>query len=185
MDLIAGLGNPGPEYKDTRHNIGFHVVNFFGRELRVRLNSRRFHSINTLTELQGKHIILLSPKTFMNLSGKSVKACAHFYNIKLENILIIHDDLDLPVGKIKIVRQGGAGGHKGVQSVIDYLGSTLFPRIKIGIGRPLYGEDIEDYVLSPFYNDQKDIIEEVIRIAARTCRLFVLDGLEAAMKQIN
>jgi PTH1 family peptidyl-tRNA hydrolase len=185
LDLIAGLGNPGPGYKDTRHNIGFQVVNFFSRELGVRLEGRRFHSINTLTELQGKNIILLRPKTFINLSGKSVKACAHFYDIKPENILIIHDDLDLPVGKIKIVRQGGAGGHKGVRSVIDYLGSTLFPRLKIGIGRPLYGEDIEDYVLSPFYNDQKDIIEKTIPLAARTCRLFVLDGLEAAMNQIN
>jgi PTH1 family peptidyl-tRNA hydrolase len=185
LDLIAGLGNPGPKYKDTRHNIGFQVVNFFSREMGVHLKGRRFHSINALTELHGKDIILLRPKTFMNLSGKSVKACADFHKIKLENILIIHDDLDLPVGKIKIVRQGGAGGHKGVQSVIDYLGSTLFPRVKIGLGRPLFGEDIEDYVLSPFYNDQKDIIKKVIPLAARSCRLFVLDGLGPAMNQIN
>jgi PTH1 family peptidyl-tRNA hydrolase len=121
----------------------------------------------------------------MNLSGKSVKACADYYNIKLENILIIHDDLDLPLGKIKVVRKGGAGGHKGIQSVINFFGSALFPRVKIGIGRPRRGEDIEDYVLLPFYNDQKDIIKEAIQLAALACRLFVLDGLEAAMNQIN
>jgi PTH1 family peptidyl-tRNA hydrolase len=185
LDLIAGLGNPGLKYKNTRHNVGFQVIKFFSRDLGVRLNNRRFHSINTLTELQGKDIILLRPKTFMNLSGKSVKSCADFYNIKPGNILIIHDDLDLPVGKIKIVRQGGAGGHKGVQSVIDCFGNTSFPRVKIGIGRPRHGEDIEDYVLSPFYDDQKDIIEKAIPLAARACRMFVLDGLEAAMNQTN
>jgi len=121
----------------------------------------------------------------MNLSGKAIKACADYYNIKLENILIIHDDLDLPLGKVKLIRQGGAGGHKGIQSVIDFFGSALFPRIKIGIGRPQRGEDIEDYVLSPFYNDQKDIIKEAIPLASLACRLFVLDGLGVAMNQIN
>jgi len=183
--LIAGLGNPGPEYRYTRHNIGFQVINALSRELGVHLKGRRFHSINTLAELQGKDIILLCPKTFMNLSGKAIKACADYYNIKLENILIIHDDLDLPLGKVKLIRQGGAGGHKGIQSVIDFFGSALFPRIKIGIGRPQRGEDIEDYVLSPFYNDQKDIIKEAIPLASLACRLFVLDGLGVAMNQIN
>ena len=185
MDLIAGLGNPGAVYKDTRHNIGFQIITFLSRDLGVRLKGRRFQSINTLTELQGKDIILLRPKTFMNLSGESIKACADFYNIKVENILIIHDDLDLPVGKIKVVRQGGSGGHKGVQSVIDHIGSTLFPRVKIGIGRPQCGEEIEDYVLAPFYDEQKEVMEKVIELAANTCRLFVLDGLEYTMNQIN
>jgi PTH1 family peptidyl-tRNA hydrolase len=183
--LIAGLGNPGPEYKYTRHNIGFQVVNAFSRELGVHLKGRRFHSINTLAKLKGKDVILLCPKTFMNLSGKSIKACADYYNIKPEKVLVIHDDLDLTLGKIKVVRQGGAGGHKGIQSIITVFGSVLFPRVKVGIGRPQHGEDIEDYVLSPFYNDQKDIIKEAIPLAALACRLFVLDGLEAAMNQIN
>jgi PTH1 family peptidyl-tRNA hydrolase len=183
--LIAGLGNPGPEYRYTRHNIGFQVVNAFSRELGVHLKGRRFHSINTLAKLKGKDVILLCPKTFMNLSGKAIKTCADYYNIKLEKVLIIHDDLDLPLGKIKVVRQGSAGGHKGIQSIINVFGSVLFPRVKIGIGRPQHGEDIEDYVLSPFYNDQKDIIKEAIPLAALACRLFVLDGLEVAMNHIN
>ncbi|MFC1532789.1 aminoacyl-tRNA hydrolase [Thermodesulfobacteriota bacterium] len=185
MILLAGLGNPGPEYKDTRHNIGFQVIKVLGQELGVRLKGRRFQSRNTRTKLQGKEIILLCPKTFMNLSGNSIKGCAYYYKLKEENILIIHDDLDLAVGRIKVVRHGGSGGHKGVQSIIDHLGSSQFPRIKIGIGRPLHGEDTEDYVLSPFYDDQKDIMETVIQQSVKACRLFISDGVEYVMNHIN
>ncbi|MDB9823091.1 aminoacyl-tRNA hydrolase [Deltaproteobacteria bacterium] len=185
MDLIVGLGNPGPEYKNTRHNIGFQVITCLSHELGVRLNDQRFQSRNTLAELQGKDIMLLNPSTFMNLSGTSVKACADFFNIKEGNLLIIHDDLDLPAGKIKIVQRGGSGGHRGVQSVIDHLNSTLFPRIKIGIGRPRDGETIEDYVLTQFYDDQIEVMEEAIQISAQACRLFVLYGVESAINQIN
>jgi peptidyl-tRNA hydrolase, PTH1 family len=183
--LIAGLGNPGAEYKDTRHNIGFQVIDLLSQELGVRLNDRRFQSGNTRTKLHGKEMLLLCPTTFMNLSGKSVKACADFYNLQTESIMIIHDDLDLPVGRIKIVSHGGAGGHKGVQSVIDHFGSTLFPRVKIGIGRPQYGEATEDYVLSSFYDDQKDTMKRVLQLSVRACRLFVLDGVKSTMNHIN
>jgi PTH1 family peptidyl-tRNA hydrolase len=121
----------------------------------------------------------------MNSSGKSVKACADFFKIKEGNILIIHDDLDLPEGKIKIVQHGGSGGHRGVQSIIEHFNSTLFPRVKIGIGRPRDGEAIEDYVLSSFYDDQKKVMEKAIQTSAQACRLFVLHGIESAMNQIN
>lgn len=183
--MIVGLGNPGLEYRNTRHNIGFQVITRLSNELGVHLNSRRFQSRNTRAELQGKEIMLLRPTTFMNLSGKSVKACADFFHIKKEDILIIHDDLDLPEGRIKIVQHGGSGGHRGVQSVIDQLNSTLFPRVKIGIGRPRDGETIEDYVLSPFYTDQKKVMEKTIKLSAQACRLFILYGVESAMNQIN
>ena len=185
MNLIAGLGNPGSEYKDTRHNIGFQVIGRLGHELGVHLRGRRFKSRNTQTKLQGKDIILLCPMTFMNLSGHSVKKCADFFKLKEENILIIHDDLDLPVGRIKVVRHGGSGGHKGVQSIIDHLGSSQFPRVKIGIGRPQCGEDTEDYVLSLFYDDQKDVMEMVIQQSVKACRSFVLDGVEVVMNHFN
>ena len=185
MYLIAGLGNPGPEYKDTRHNIGFRAIDLLSQEIGVRLNSRRFQSRNCRTNFHGKEVILLRPKTFMNLSGKSIKSCADFYSLKAENILIVHDDLDLLVGKIKVVRYGGAGGHKGVQSIIDQLGDMGFPRVKIGIGRPRHGEAIEDYVLSPFYDDQKDPVKRVIQMSVRVCQLFILKGLESAINHIN
>lgn len=121
----------------------------------------------------------------MNQSGKSVKACADYYDLHMERILIVHDDLDLPVGKIKVVSNGGSGGHKGVSSIIEYLGSTKFPRIKIGIGRPHYGEKPEDYVLAPFYVAQREIMERVFKVAVSACRLFVLEGVESAMNHIN
>jgi PTH1 family peptidyl-tRNA hydrolase len=183
--LIVGLGNPGARYKDTRHNIGFQVIDLWSLDLGVRLKGRRFQSRNIRTRFQNQDIILLRPLTFMNLSGKSVKGCADFYDIESGKILVIHDDLDLPVGGIKVVGNGGAGGHKGVLSIIEYLGSVQFPRIKIGIGRPRYGEEIEDYVLSPFYRDENSIMEKAVKMAVRACELFVLEGIQTAMNEIN
>ena len=185
MDLIAGLGNPGRYYANTRHNIGFMVVKALSRELGVSLTSRRFHSRNTLVERDGKRLILLHPVTYMNLSGKSVKACADHYEIDKDNILIIHDDLDLPFGKIKLVKQGGAGGHRGIQSIIDYFGSKTFSRIKIGIGRPEYGEKIENFVLSPFYETQKELLKKVIIFSIHACRLYLSEGIDVTMNHIN
>lgn len=185
MDLIAGLGNPGQEYRDTRHNIGFQVINMWSRELGVRLDGRRFLSRNTRTKFRGREITLLRPTTFMNRSGASIKRCADFYHLDTGNILIIHDDIDLPVGRVKVVRNGGAGGHKGVLSIIHDLGSRQFPRIRIGIGRPRYGEDVEDYVLTPFYGDEKGIMKRVIGTAVQACELFVVEGIESTMNNIN
>ena len=185
MYLIAGLGNPGAKYRNTRHNIGFMVVNSLCRELGVSLTGRRFFSRNTRTGFDGKETILLRPVTFMNLSGKSVKACIDCYEIRTGNTLIIHDDLDLPLGRIKLVSRGSAGGHRGVQSVFNYLGSENIPRVKIGIGRPEYGEKIEDFVLSPFYKDEKIIIDDLIGKSIHACRIFIKEGITAAMNRVN
>jgi PTH1 family peptidyl-tRNA hydrolase len=121
----------------------------------------------------------------MNQSGKSIKACLDVYQLKAENLLVIHDDIDLPVGRVKVVRNGGSGGHKGVTSIIEHLGTREFSRVKVGIGRPRYGETVERYVLSPFYRDDKEIIEEVIEMSVRACELFVSEGVVAAMNHIN
>lgn len=185
MYLIAGLGNPGPRYKNTRHNIGFKVVNLWGDALNARLTGRRFQSKNTLTRFEGKRILLVRPVTYMNRSGVCIKACVDYYGIEPERVLVIHDDLDLPVGRIKISKDGGAGGHKGVMSVVQHLGTRKFPRVKIGINRPRYGEPIEDFVLKPFYKDEKRIVDEVIRMAVEACGLFVSKGIESAMNVTN
>lgn len=157
----------------------------WSRELGVRLDGRRFLSRNTRTKFRGREITLLRPTTFMNRSGMAIKRCADFYNLDTGNILIIHDDIDLPVGRVKVVKNGGAGGHKGVLSIIHDLGSSQFPRIRIGIGRPRYSEDVEDYVLTPFYGDEKGIMKRVIGTAVRACELFVVEGIESAMNNIN
>lgn len=185
MDMIVGLGNPGPEYKDTRHNIGFKAIDVLSDEMGVRLENKRFQSKNTRTKIEGRDLIFLCPMTYMNLSGNAVRLCADYYKIDMERILVIHDDLDLPIGRIKVVKQGGAGGHKGIKSIIDHLGGTKFPRVRIGIGRPRYNESTEEFVLSPFYKDQKDAIEKMILLAVDACRLVIANGVESAMNQVN
>jgi len=183
--LIAGLGNPGPKYKNTRHNIGFRVINLWGDDLNVCLTGRRFKSINALTRFAGKRIFLIRPLTYMNHSGESVRAAVDYYGLEFEKLLVIHDDLDLPLGRIKLVKNGGAGGHKGITSLIQHLGTTKFPRIRIGIGRPRYSESVEEFVLKPFYKDELEIIREVIRRAVQACELFVSQGIESAMNIVN
>ena len=121
----------------------------------------------------------------MNLSGESVRACADYYALETGRVLVVHDDLDIPLGRIKVVKDGGAGGHKGVASIIRHLGTTQFSRVRVGIGRPRYGEAVENYVLSPFYADEKGLAVEVLRVAVNACKLFVLEGVESAMNQIN
>jgi peptidyl-tRNA hydrolase, PTH1 family len=185
MEMIVGLGNPGPEYKYSRHNIGFRVVELLTHELGVRLDGRRFQSRNARSRFEGKDIIFFCPMTYMNLSGRAVRLCADYYKIETENILVVHDDLDLPAGRIKVARQGGAGGHKGVQSIIDHFGSAKFPRVRLGIGRPRYDESIEAFVLSPFYKDERDVVEEMIQVGAEACRSAISDGVESAMNRIN
>ncbi len=185
MYIIAGLGNPGPQYERTRHNIGQEVVEQWGKLLGATLKNRRFRSRHALVDFRGNPAVLLCPLTFMNKSGESVRDCVHLYGLETGKLLIIHDDLDLPLGKVKVVRNGGAGGHRGVSSIIHLLGSSEFSRVKIGIGRPRHKEAVVDYVLSCFYGNENKLAKEVMRMAITASELFVLEGVEAAMNQIN
>jgi PTH1 family peptidyl-tRNA hydrolase len=183
--LIAGLGNPGPKYRNTRHNIGFRVVNAWAKSMGVRLKGRHFDSRNIRINYQSRDLILLRPTTFMNLSGRSIRACVDYFNLQIGKILVVHDDIDLPVGRIRVARNGGPGGHKGVQSVIEHLGSRDFHRVKIGIGRPLYGESVEAFVLSAFYSEEKKTADHMVSWGMKACQLFVSEGLETAMNRMN
>jgi PTH1 family peptidyl-tRNA hydrolase len=165
--------------------MGFMVIGSWAKRLGVRLSGRRFQSKNGSTTWEGRGIILLCPMTFMNRSGHSIKACLDFYRLKTEQLIVVHDDVDLPVGRIRVVKNGGSGGHKGVISTIDHLGSPDFTRIKVGIGRPRYGEAIETYVLSPFYDKDREVVDKVIQMAVRACELILTDGVAATMNQIN
>ena len=184
MYLIVGLGNPGIEYRETRHNIGCRVVEEWALNLGIALE-KDMYSRYAMIQFDDKKVILQCPLTFMNLSGNAVKAYVDYYDIHNENIMVVHDDLDLPVGRLKIVRNGGSGGHKGILSIIESLSTKDFARLKIGIGRPRYGERIEDFVLSPFYEDHMEIIEKVIPIAIEGCELFISYGIDHAMNKIN
>jgi PTH1 family peptidyl-tRNA hydrolase len=183
--LIAGLGNPGPQYEHTRHNIGLEAVEQWGKLLGVTLENLHFCSKHALVDYRGTKIVLLCPLTFMNKSGESVRDCIRHYDLEIKKLLVIHDDLDMPLGKIKVVRNGGAGGHRGVSSIIHLLASSEFSRVKIGIGRPRHGEAVVDYVLNSFYADEKKLAEEIMGMAVKASQLFVLEGVEAAMNHIN
>ena len=185
MYLIVGLGNPGAKYEVSRHNAGFRVIDLWSRELGVKLKQHRFQARIAQTIFQEKKILLFCPVTFMNLSGMAVRACRDYFDLETEDILVLHDDLDLPVGRIKLARSGSSGGHKGILSIIKHLGSSNFPRIKIGIGRPRYGEDVEDFVLSPFYKDERDTMEDMFHLAVHGCELFLSEGIDSAMNQVN
>ncbi|PKN24523.1 MAG: aminoacyl-tRNA hydrolase [Deltaproteobacteria bacterium HGW-Deltaproteobacteria-21] len=183
--MIAGLGNPGPEYRKTRHNLGFRVIEQWAESLGIALRSRRFHSKSGRALMEGRGIILLCPQTYMNRSGMAVKACADYFGVETENTLVVHDDIDLPLGRVKVVRSGGAGGHKGIQSIIDYMGTNRFARVKMGVGRPRSLQPVDEFVLKSFSSEEDTVVEEVVRLAVRACEEFVLMGLEHAMGNVN
>jgi PTH1 family peptidyl-tRNA hydrolase len=183
--LVVGLGNPGPKYRYTRHNVGFMVIHRWARALGVRLLSLRFEGKSGGARFQDRELLLLCPQTFMNLSGTSVKACTESLGVRTEDILVVHDDLDLPLGRVKAAKKGGAGGHNGIQSLIDHLGTREFSRVRIGIGRPRLKERVPDFVLSPFYREDRAAVEAMLQTAVRACELFVSEGIETAMNQIN
>jgi peptidyl-tRNA hydrolase, PTH1 family len=153
--------------------------------LGVRLLSRRFEGKSSSARFQAREVFLLCPQTFMNLSGKSVKICAETLGVTAEQILVVHDDLDLPLGRVKVAERGGDGGHKGIQSIIEHLGTREFSRVKIGIGRPRQGEPIHEFVLNPFYREDCAAVEAVLQKAVHACELFVSEGIDKAMSQIN
>jgi PTH1 family peptidyl-tRNA hydrolase len=183
--LIIGLGNPGTAYKNSRHNLGFKTVDLLCNQLGLHLSDQRFQTLSTSTNYHNKNILLACPQTLMNRSGIAVKYLVDHYKPDFRDIIVIHDDIDLDVGRIKIASGGGAGGHHGIESVAYHLGTNEFCRTKIGIGRPRYNEAIEDFVLNPFYDDQQTTIKEALHLAVKAIESFVLYGVEAAMNTFN
>lgn len=183
--LLVGLGNPGREYASTRHNIGFMLID----RIAVRLNARgmklQFKAIVISALYEERKIILAKPQTFMNLSGQSVQGLLRFYKLQNENLLVAHDDLDLPFGTIRIRAAGGPGGQRGMASTIEQLGTKEFPRLRLGIGRPPGRMDPKDYVLQDFSRDEQKILSEVLDRAADAAFEFVMRGLNSAMNKFN
>lgn len=183
--LLIGLGNPGREYKDNRHNVGFMLIDRLSVLLNVRMNRLQSKALVASTTYQGRKLILAKPQTYMNLSGQAVQGLVHFYKVPLENVMIAHDDLDLPFGVIRIRPGGGAGGQKGIASAIERLGTKDFPRLRIGIGRPPGRMDPADYVLQDFPPADLTTLSETLGRAAEAALVFVTEGLEAAMNRFN
>ena len=183
--LIVGLGNPGREYKDNRHNVGFMLVDRLMVRFNARMSRLQVKALVTSLTYESRKLILAKPQTYMNLSGQSIQGLAHFYKIPLENMIVAHDDLDLPFGTIRIRPGGGPGGQKGVASTIERLGSKDFRRLRIGIGRPPGRMDPSDYVLQNFARADLPLLSEILDRAADAVMMFVTEGLNPAMNRYN
>ena len=177
MLLILGLGNPGPRYELTRHNAGFLVLDNLADKYKIKLTQHKYRSLYGKGEIEGLPVILAKPMTYMNESGKAVKALLSAFNLSPEQILVTHDDIDLPLGKIKTKLKGGDGGQLGIRSTIETLQTREFYRVRIGVDRPEDREDIVDYVLSPFTEEESGLLNNVMNKAVQT--------IEAALKELN
>lgn len=185
MKLIVGLGNPGSAYSKTRHNIGFEVIEELAQRSGMPVNQNKFNGVFSLVNQGGEKMILLKPLTYMNLSGESIRPIMEYYDIDIENLLVIYDDLDLPVGKIRLRQKGSAGGHNGIKSTIAHLGTQNFNRIRIGIDRPPLGMKVPDYVLGKFGKDEWQEMQPVIQTCADACEKWINTPFIEVMNQFN
>ncbi|NIS79428.1 MAG: aminoacyl-tRNA hydrolase [Anaerolineales bacterium] len=183
--LIVGLGNPGKKHRMNRHNVGFMLLDMLAAECDLTFSRRKSKALITEWLFEGHKIILAKPQTYMNLSGRSVAPLLRFYRLPARHMLVAYDELDLPAGVIRMRPEGGTGGHRGMRSIIHELGSNAFPRIRIGIGRPPGRMDPADYVLTDFNSDEQEAITNVLARAAGCVRLFIGEGIQAAMTCCN
>lgn len=184
MKLIAGLGNPGIKYARNRHNVGFMVLDKLARAEHKKFERQRFNAQLLEIHLADERVLLVKPQTYMNLSGSAVGKLAAFYRIPRADVMVVYDDLDLPLGKIRLRAHGSSGGHHGMESIINHLGGSDIPRLRIGIGRPDPTQDV-GHVLGNFHDDEMSTLDEVLARAEQALRVWVSDGIVKAMNQYN
>ncbi len=185
MILVVGLGNPDRRYRGTRHNIGWEVIDRLARRRGIAVEDEEGWARVGRGTLAGVRVILAKPQTYVNLSGLAVRDLSRRHHVKVADVFVIVDDLDLPLGRLRIRPKGGHGGHKGLQSVIDALGSEAFPRVRVGVGRPPEGRDPAEFVLTKFTPHERPVVDAVLDRAAEAVEVAVEHGLEAAMTQFN
>jgi PTH1 family peptidyl-tRNA hydrolase len=183
--LIAGLGNPGRKYEHNRHNVGFMLLNRLANHLGENFGQVQSRALIAKPSYQGERIILAKPQTYMNNSGNAIRSLVHFYQVPLENLLVVYDDVDLPLGTLRLRSSGGSAGQKGMQSIISQLGTEEFPRLRIGTGRPPGRREAADYVLQDFPPVEHDLLNEVLGRAVDAVLAFIQSGLEKAMNLYN
>ena len=184
--LIVFLGNPGPRYEMTRHNAGFMAADAMAKEKNVNINKARFKALTATCDIGGESVLLMKPQTFMNLSGEAVSQAVRFYKIPPEHVIVVSDEISLPIGKLRIRTKGSAGGHNGLKDIIAKLGTDAFPRIRIGVGAPPHPDyDMADWVLSSFKNqDAEDMLAAAAR-AAQAAQCYITQGADRAMNRFN
>lgn len=185
MKLIVGLGNPGREYVNTRHNAGFYVLEKLAYTLGADISERKYKGLYTKVRIGGERVILLEPQTYMNLSGESVRAFMDYFKIEPSDVYVIYDDINLEPGNLRIRLKGSAGGHNGIKSLIEYMGTMDFPRIKMGVGEKPARMDLADYVLGRFNEEDKRLLDEAADSAIEALRLMVAGKYNEAMNRFN
>ena len=184
--LLVGLGNPGDKYDNTRHNVGFAAIDQLAEELLVPVQKLKYRALTQSVELGGAKVLLMKPITYMNLSGEAVGEAARFFKIPADHVLVLSDDVSLPVGKLRIRRGGSAGGHNGLKSIIQHLGTDQFPRVKIGVGeKPHPDYDMADWVLGKFAGEDLKTITQAIERAGKAAACYIQDGPDKAMNKFN
>ena len=185
MKIIVGLGNPGKEYDKTRHNTGFMVLDKISDKFNIEIKKEKSKALIGTGEINGEKVILAKPQTFMNLSGEAVRQLVDFYKESLENVIVVFDDIDLEIGKIRIKEKGSAGTHNGMKSIVNHLGTENFKRIKVGIGKPKESIDLIGHVLGKFSNEEFKILESSINNAVEATILLINDEISKAMNTYN
>lgn len=185
MYLVIGLGNPGKEYEKTRHNMGFRTIDVLASDVCIDVKKSKFHSLIGQGTINGEKVILCKPQTYMNLSGTAARECAMYYNVPRENVIVIYDDIDLPISSIRIRKSGGAGTHNGMKSVVQQLGITDFPRIRIGVGAASSDEDLIDRVIGKVPKDEQVVLDEAAKKAALAVEDIIKLGIDNAMNKHN
>lgn len=185
MYLIVGLGNPEKDYSNTRHNMGFNVVNQLAKQYEIEINKNKFQGLYGNGIIEQEKVTLLKPQTFMNLSGKSIREIIQFYKIEMEQLIVIYDDIDIEAGEIKIRKAGGAGTHNGMKSVVQELNSQDFKRIRVGIGKPERKEDLMQYVIGAIPKEEKEKLDEGVQFAKEAIIEIIKNGIDTAMNKFN
>ena len=183
--LIVGLGNPGQKYEHTRHNMGFLTVDLLAEKLGVKLNKVKFKAAYNIVKFAGCKCLVMKPQTYMNLSGEAVREAAQFYKIPAERVLVIYDDVSLPVGKLRVRPSGSAGGHNGIKNIIAHLGTQDFPRVKIGVAAPGEEGDMVDWVIGVPSQAERKILAESFEKAIDAAECIISDGCQTAMNRFN
>lgn len=185
MYIIVGLGNPGKQYEHTRHNVGFEVIDRLAEKHDILMTERKHRAFCGKGLIGGQKVMLVKPQTFMNLSGESVKSAVEFYQIGMDELIVVYDDVSLSPGQLRIRRAGSAGGHNGIKNIIAQLGTQEFPRVKVGVGEKPERMDLADYVLSHFSKGEWEMMEEAFKEAADAVEVMIADGVDAAMNRFN
>ena len=183
--MVVGLGNPGKQYAGTRHNIGFEVIDYICSEKDVNLDKMKFNAVYGEYRIKGEKVLLAKPLTYMNRGGNAVLDISRYYKIDPENIIVIYDDIDTELGKLRIRKKGSAGTHNGMKSIIYNLQLDTFTRVRIGVGRPQKGRDLASFVLSRFEKEDMDDVTSMLKSAAQSVEVIINDGVDAAMNKFN